>query len=52
MTSSTCFGAGIVAVGCYKNDLSILMLSFGLMGMLLTLIMYLIKLLPVNSPLP
>jgi hypothetical protein len=52
MTSSACFGAGIVSVACYNNDLSILMLAFGVMGMLLTVILYLIKLLPVNSPLP
>ena len=55
MTSSACFGAGIVAVICYNNYLSVLLLTFGAMGMLLAVIVYILKLIVpvhrvVNSP--
>jgi hypothetical protein len=53
MGSSTCFGAGIVAVVCYSNYLSILMLAFGGTGMLVAVSVYIVKvILPVNSALP
>lgn len=55
MTSSGCFGAGIVAVMCYNNYLSVLLLTFGAMGMLLAVIVYILKVIVpvhrvVNSP--
>lgn len=55
MISSACFGAGIVALVCYGNYLSILMLVFGGTGMLVAVSIYIVKvILPVkvNSPLP
>ena len=56
MTSSACFGAGIVAVMCYNNYLSVLLLTFGAAGMLLAVLVYVVKVIfpvhrVINSPL-
>lgn len=56
MTSSGCFGAGIVAVMCYNNYLSVLLLTFGAAGMLLAVLVYIVKVIfpvriVINSPL-
>ena len=56
MTSSGCFGAGIVAVISYNNYLSILLLTLGAAGMLLAVLLYIGKVIfpariVINSPL-
>ncbi len=57
MTSSGCFGAGIVAVMFYNNYLSVLLLTFGAAGMLLAVLVYIVKVIfsvhtrVINSPL-
>ena len=57
MTSSGCFGAGIVGVMCYNNYLSVLLLTFGAAGMLLAVLVYMVRVIfpvhtrVINSPL-